>query len=62
MSAPLFNEDWLSKTQYQHDSASAKFQAAVTAALSGTDEGVKQVTYFVNDFWLNKLYSIEMLK
>jgi hypothetical protein len=62
MSAPLFDEEWLSKTQQQHDSALSKFQTAVTAALSGTDEGVKQVTYLIYGFWLNKSYLIEMLK
>jgi hypothetical protein len=48
MSAPLFDKDWLEVSDKVHDAAYSKFQAAVTSAMSGSDENIKVVsTLFV---------------
>ncbi len=50
MSAPLFGKEWISKSEKEHNAAHAKFQAAVTSAMSHTDDSIKMVRIF--SVWL----------
>jgi hypothetical protein len=51
MSAPLFGDEWISKSQKDHDAAHAKFQAAVTSAMSNNDDSIKMVSSILV-FWI----------
>ncbi len=45
MAAPLFGKKWYEKPASVHKEASEQFRAAVQAARSNPDEGVKQVCF-----------------
>jgi len=46
MAAPLFDDEWLKLPSAEYDEAYATFSAAVTSAMCGSDEGIRQVGFF----------------
>jgi len=47
MSHKLFGDDWLQKMEEQYEEAVSLFKAAVAKARAGSDEAIRQVSYFL---------------